>query len=1347
MGILKRKLTSQMIVTILIVCILQFTTYDLVLALTNDGYLGLMPTDFGQVNAAGEGGALGNTFNANMFYPRIDFVIPGRGLPIEIAMFYNSRDRSVETPYGYGWNFSYNIRYSIQPNWDIEILWGDGRTDLFNEAGGKYYAPPGVNMTLVEYQTDKYLLTTKHGIKYYFNSPIRKAVTKIEDPNGNALTFSYTGDNLTTITDASGRSISLSYTGGKLTTITDPNTTPTRTLTYSYDANGNQVGFTDTLGNTTTYGYNSEHLLTSITDPKGGTTTITYMTPVGSPDVRRIEKISTPLSERQYDYDTAARKTTVTDILATTTQTTTYTYDSFGRVTEIKDAQGNSRTFTWDVFDNLISVTDENLNTTTLTYDSKGNVLSRTDALGNITSFTYDPTFNKLTSITDANGNTTTFSYDAKGNLTSIIDALGNSTTFSYDAYGQPTSITDARGNTTSFSYNSYGYLTQVTDPLANDTTLVYDNVGNLTSVTDPNGNTSTLEYDLANQLKKITDPLSNETTLSYDANGNITSITDANGNTTSYTYDQINRLTKVTNALSNETNYAYDEVGNLTSITDAKGNTTTYIHDSLNRLVSETDALGNTTSYVYDNVGNLISRTDANGNITNYTYDAVDRLTAMDYPGTNDTSISYDAVGNVTSIGNADANLTYTYDPLNRLTSETETNMGKSISYTYDEVSNRITMTDQDGGLTTYTYDELNRLISLTNPNSQTTTYTYDPGSRLTQKTLANGTKTLYSYDAANRLLSLVNKRSNDTTISAFSYTYDSVGNRLTMTEDGVGTTSYVYDSLYQLTNVTNPDLTTIDYTYDAVGNRTQKVDSSGTINYTYDAANRLTTADTVSYTYDNNGNLITKTEGTDVTSYTYDYEDRLIGVTLPSGDTNAFAYYPDGRRLSRIDVSGVLTKYVYDGPNAIMETDSGGSTVARYTAAGIDDWISMDRGGSSYFYHYDGLGSVRSLTDGLEVEVATYAYGSFGEITSQTGSVVNPYKYTGREHDEEVDLYFYRARHYDQSVGRFIGTDPLRGLLWDPQTQNPYSYVANNPVNSIDSFGLEAAPGDIAPGMRENFDSRLLGHHRAKEAVAARRFNIEHYGGTRGTGRHLSKEEYDIIVEQELEAEKARSLLDPNAGYRPLRPSDKFFVFSLVLGGGALFWPPLGIPALESTIFSWALSKQEMLKLKEEKEIQQKEIQRLKKEIRDREEEKPAGDNDGGHGGEDPPPKPDESKIKTTEPVGGYSTVSGHTGAVDGGSTVVITNINTGTRQTVTSNPDGSFPSTEIPANYGDALRINQIDPKDNASPATAVQVPQRGAPPIPTGCNTTWLIFTAISLMLAGRYLILQRRRRFA
>ena len=238
-------------------------------------------------------------------------------------------------------------------------------------------------------------------------------------------------------------------------------------------------------------------------------------------------------------------------------------------------------------------------------------------------------------------------------------------------------------------------------------------------------------------------------------------------------------------------------------------------------------------------------------------------------------------------------------------------------------------------------------------------------------------------------------------------------------------------------------------------MGNRLLR-DGQGT-NAVFDNANRLIEDQEYTYDYDNNGNLIEKTNKStlEVTQYTYDAENRLIQIDKP-GMTATYRYDGLGRRIEK-NVNGAITRYVYDKEDIISEFNGSNSLVAKYThGVEIDEPLVMERGGASYFYQRDGLGSVTEMTNTSGTAEQTYVCDSFGQIVSQSGSIVNPYTYTGREFDSESGLYYYRARYYDASIGRFLQTDPVPGAIAIPQSLNPYPYVQNNPLNFIDPFGL---------------------------------------------------------------------------------------------------------------------------------------------------------------------------------------------------------------------------------------------------------------------------------------------------
>jgi RHS repeat-associated protein len=103
-------------------------------------------------------------------------------------------------------------------------------------------------------------------------------------------------------------------------------------------------------------------------------------------------------------------------------------------------------------------------------------------------------------------------------------------------------------------------------------------------------------------------------------------------------------------------------------------------------------------------------------------------------------------------------------------------------------------------------------------------------------------------------------------------------------------------------------------------------------------------------------------------------------------------------------------------------------------------------------FYYEADGLGSVTSLTDPTGAVAATYTYDSFGFMTASTGSATNWLRYTARQFDSDTALYYYRARYYDPTTGRFLSEDPIRfkgGV-------NFYSYVHGSPLDFTDPSGL---------------------------------------------------------------------------------------------------------------------------------------------------------------------------------------------------------------------------------------------------------------------------------------------------
>ena len=733
--------------------------------------------------------------------------------------------------------------------------------------------------------------------------------------------------------------------------------------------------------------------------------------------------------------------------------------------------QRGNISYTHDGKGNVLSRTDENGNTTTYTYDSNGNLHTVTVPISSghtaTATYTYN-SFGEVLTATDPLGNVTTNTYDTNGNLLSVTTpAPGNGvsasvTQFAYDTKGELTRITDPLGNQTNIAYFSTGLIQTITDAQSHVTTYAYDGLGNRTSVTDANNKQTTFAYDAMSRLTKITYPDSTTTQIGYDYRGRRTSVTDQNGKITSYSYDDADRLMTVTDAASNVTTYGYDTESNLTSIKDANNNTTSFTPDAFGRVTQTNFSSGYIEQYGYDNVGNLTSKTDRKNQQITYTYDQLNRLTKKTYPDTTTVNYTYDDDSRLTQVTDPTGTYIFTFDNMGRLTGTTTsyaflTGRNFTTGYGYDAASNRTSFTDPESGSTAYVYDTLNRLQTLTPPaaiSGGSFGFGYDALSRRTSLTRPNSVNTSYSYDNLSWLLSVTHAKGG-ATLDGATYTLDNGGNRNSKTDlYAAVTTNYGYDNIYELQSATQGSTTKESYTYDPVGNRLSNLSGSGWSNNT---SNELTSRPGVTYTYDNNGNTLTKTDSTGTTNYTWDFENRLTSVTLPgSGGTVTFKYDPFGRRIYKSPTSGASV-YGYDGDNLIEETNSGGIAVARYSQGlNIDEPLVESRSGTTSYYQADGLGSVTTLSNPAGAVAANYTYDSFGNIIATFGSIVNNFRYAGREWDPETSLYYYRARYYDASQGRFISEDPIR--FWGGG--NFYRYGLNNGTGLTDPTGLCPAP-----------------------------------------------------------------------------------------------------------------------------------------------------------------------------------------------------------------------------------------------------------------------------------------------
>jgi RHS repeat-associated protein/uncharacterized repeat protein (TIGR01451 family) len=902
-------------------------------------------------------------------------------------------------------------------------------------------------------------------------------LTSTTDPRGTVTTYEYDDVNQLTqaCEDATGLNLCTIYTYdrlGNLATTTAPIGVTTLTeynafdllvrevrdqgglnveTQYQYDNNLNLITLTDPRSNDTRYNYDAAYQLVAETDPLGHTTTQTY-TAKGE-----LNAVTAPDGDvTRYVYDAAGGLIHEIADDGDMNLTTAYTYDGNGNLATTTDPEGLVTCYAYDALDRLVGETQDCAGldlTTSYAFDGNGNLTSITDERGIVTQNSYDALDRLISTRRDATG-------------------LNLETTYTYDANGNLTSTTDERGVVTAYTYDDLNRLTQTCQDTAGQnlcTSTTYDEVSNLLTVTDPSGVVARMDYNALNQIIRYTENdggLDAETLYAYDKNLNLTAITDANGNTTSYQYDVRNQQTRITYADST------------------------------------------TARFTYNPDGTLASRTDQAGKKTNFAYDGADRLQSKSYPDGSSQALAYDNVGRLVNAQQTMSGHTtqssYAYNPLGDVTSSAQTVDGHNwtTTYAYDYPAGTKTISYPSGTQVVRSTDVLRRLSQVQRGGAPVASYAYDDASGTVTLSQANGVNTLVETDPLRRVTRV------SSSVADYRYGYNAASVRTYMQrwhEAGHPADVYQYDDLYQLTQVwygadaTNPgDITDYDrlqwYDLDTVGNRLEVQNDGASQIYLPNNGQKLTNpmnhytkVGGTSFSYDAKGNLLNDGANT----YTYDYENRQIGMSGPGGNAE-YVYGAEGRRVAKF-VDGVATYYVYDTRYQVIEERAAGDQLlVRYTyGSGIDEPLTMERNGNMYHYQWDALGSVTEVTDATGNLVERYTYDVYGAPSFYDGAdnplsgsaIGNPYLFASRRYDSESRNYYYRARIYAPSIGRFLQMDPL-GYV---NGMNLYAYVGSRPADLVDPSG-QLAP---IPGCQLDryFQEHLKGYRKYLARTAARR------------------------------------------------------------------------------------------------------------------------------------------------------------------------------------------------------------------------------------------------------------------
>jgi RHS repeat-associated protein len=615
-----------------------------------------------------------------------------------------------------------------------------------------------------------------------------------------------------------------------------------------------------------------------------------------------------------------------------------------------------------------------------------------------------------------------------------------------YDWQGRPTLTTSPTGNTVETTYGGCGCAG-----------------GEVLTVRDERGRRRKLYKDISGRLAKVEElnwdqSVYSTTTYSYNGRDQITQINQA-GQLRSFAYDGHGRVASRTTPEQGLTTYAYNPDDTMQRLTDARDATTNFVYNArhlvtnINYTVPAGVAPTANVSMGYDAAGNRTSMTDGLGSVS-YVYNTLSQMQSETRTFNGLVGSAYMPSGSVT--------LSYQYNLGGQVTSMYNSWNAVTVGYQYDAKGALSGVTGAGyAGVGTYAsnlrYRAFGALKGMTYGNNRTLALQYDVRQRLTRWDVSGVMGYDYFYDNAANPTWVVSDKAHRVTYAHNlynpsldrSFDYDHLG-RLQYSHSGV-------EARMHITGQPNDGGAygpyAHHYGYDQWGNINYRAGWGGA-NASYNAT--YTNNRRNGLTYDAAGN-VTWDGGQ---SFAYDATGQQTSASN-SGYSLEQAYDGDGLRGRKTE-NGATTYYLRSsvlGDKVICEINQWGGWARGFVYAG-SQLLAVQYNGVKYV-HQDPVVKSQRWTDAGGTVTLGIELDPWGGDTSSSWSQsqqpqrFNSYIRDGNESDEAM------YRRYNRWWSRFDQPDPYDGSydLAEPQSLNRYSYVQNDPVNFVDPSGLYEA------------------------------------------------------------------------------------------------------------------------------------------------------------------------------------------------------------------------------------------------------------------------------------------------